>query len=245
MQFGIGNMNKIFSAKVAVFGIGGVGGYTVEALARSGVGTLDIFDDDVICVTNINRQIIAAHSTVGRYKVDVMKERILDINPDASVGAYKMFYLPENASEIDLSKYDYVVDAIDTMTAKIELIVQAKAADVPIICAMGAANKIDPTAFIVSDISKTEYDPLAKVLRKELRARGIKDVKVVYSKEPASAPIEDMEISCRTGCVCPPEAARTCLIRRQIPASNAFVPSAMGLIIAGEVVKDLAARDTL
>ncbi|GHU62200.1 tRNA threonylcarbamoyladenosine dehydratase [Clostridia bacterium] len=239
MQFGSENMEKIFSARVAIFGIGGVGGYTAEALARAGVGALDLVDDDLICLTNINRQITATHSTVGKYKVDVMRDRILDINPDARVGVYKMFYLPETANQIDLSQYDYVVDAVDTVTAKIELIVRAKAAGVPIICAMGAANKLDPTAFVVADIHKTEMDPLAKVIRKELRARGIKDVKVVYSKEPALTPIEDMEISCRTGCVCPPAAARTCLIRRQIPASNGFVPPAEGLIIAGEVIKDL------
>jgi tRNA A37 threonylcarbamoyladenosine dehydratase len=240
MQFGRENMEKLFAAKVAVFGIGGVGGYTAEALARTGIGALDLFDDDRICLTNLNRQITAMRSTVGQYKADVMKARIQDINPQCVVGARRMFYMPETADEVDLTQYSYVVDAIDTVTGKIELIVRAKAAGVPIICAMGAANKLDPTAFVVVDIHKTEMDPLAKVMRKELRARGIKDVKVVYSKEPPMTPVEDEEISCRTGCVCPPGTARTCTIRRQIPASNAFVPPVCGLILAGEVVKDLA-----
>jgi tRNA A37 threonylcarbamoyladenosine dehydratase len=232
-------MQKLFAAAVAVFGVGGVGGYCVEALVRSGIGAIDLFDDDKICLTNLNRQIIATHSTVGRYKVDVTKERVLDINPGCKVGAFKMFYMPDTADTVDLSRYDYVVDAIDTVTGKIELIVRAKAAGVPVICAMGAANKLDAAAFVVTDIHKTEMDPLAKVMRKELRARGVKDVKVVYSKEAPLTPIEDDEISCRTGCVCPPGTARYCTIRRQIPASNAFVPAAAGLILAGEVIKDL------
>jgi tRNA A37 threonylcarbamoyladenosine dehydratase len=234
-------MARIYAAKVAVFGIGGVGGYTAEALARSGVGAIDLFDDDRICLTNLNRQIIAMRSTVGRYKVDVMRERIMDINPDCQVGVFKMFYMPDTADGVDLSAYDYVVDAIDTVTGKIELISRAKAAGVPIICAMGAANKLDPTKFVVTDIFKTEMDPLAKVMRKELRARGLSGVKVVYSTEKPGTPIEDDEISCRTGCVCPPGTARYCTIRRQIPASNAFVPPVAGLILAAEVVKDLIA----
>ncbi|MDR1796513.1 MAG: tRNA threonylcarbamoyladenosine dehydratase [Clostridiales Family XIII bacterium] len=241
LQFGRGKMARIYAAKVAVFGIGGVGGYTAEALARSGVGAIDLFDDDRICLTNLNRQIIAMRSTVGRYKVDVMRERIMDINPDCQVGVFKMFYMPDTADGVDLSAYDYVVDAIDTVTGKIELISRAKAAGVPIICAMGAANKLDPTKFVVTDIFKTEMDPLAKVMRKELRARGLSGVKVVYSTEKPGTPIEDDEISCRTGCVCPPGTARYCTIRRQIPASNAFVPPVAGLILAAEVVKDLIA----
>jgi len=235
-------MQRVFDARVAVFGIGGVGGFCVEALVRSGIGAIDLFDDDRICLTNLNRQITATRSTVGKYKVDVMAERIADINPDCRVVTHKMFYMPDTSGEIDLAVYDYVVDAIDTVTGKIELITRAKEAGVPVICAMGAGNKLDATAFRVSDISKTEMDPLAKVMRKELRVRGIKDVKVVWSKEPPSEPEEDMEISCRTGCVCPPGTARTCLIRRQIPSSNAFVPATAGLIIAGEVIKDLVGR---
>ena len=230
MLFGPEKMQKLFAAKVAVFGVGGVGSYTAEALARSGIGSIDLFDNDVVCTSNINRQIIALHSSVGKYKVDVMRERILDINPGAEVGAYRIFYLPETADEVDLSKYDYVVDAVDTVTAKVELIVRAKDAGVPIICSMGAANKLDPTAFVVTDISKTEMDPLAKVIRKELRARGIKDVKVVYSKEPASAPFGDVE-----------PAVSMNSNKRQTPASNSFVPPVVGMILAGEVVKYLTA----
>jgi len=179
LQFGRENMLRVFDARVAVFGIGGVGGFCVEALVRSGIGAIDLFDDDRICLTNLNRQITATRSTVGKYKVDVMAERIADINPDCRVVTHKMFYMPDTSGEIDLAVYDYVVDAIDTVTGKIELITRAKEAGVPVICAMGAGNKLDATAFRVSDISKTEMDPLAKVMRKELRARGIKDVKVV------------------------------------------------------------------
>ncbi|MDR3364629.1 MAG: tRNA threonylcarbamoyladenosine dehydratase [Clostridiales Family XIII bacterium] len=245
LQFGRDAMQKLYSAKIAVFGVGGVGGYTAEALARTGIGAIDLYDDDKICLTNLNRQVIALRSTVGKYKADVMAERIHDINPGCKASAFKMFYMPDTADGVDLSVYDYVVDAIDTVTGKIELIVRAKAAGVPIICAMGAANKMDPTKFVVTDIHKTEMDPLAKVMRKELRARGIKDVKVVYSKEPPMAPIEDDEISCRTGCVCPPGTVRYCTVRRQIPASNAFVPPVCGLVLAGEVIKDLAASPPL
>ena len=228
MLLGEEKMQKLFAAKVAVFGVGGVGSYTAEALARSGIGSIDLFDNDLVCISNINRQIIALHSSVGKYKVDVMRERILDINPNAKVGAFRMFYLPENADEVDLSIYDYVVDAVDTVTAKVELIVRAKAAGTPIICSMGAANKLDPTAFVVADIRKTEMDPLAKVIRKELRARGIKDVKVVYSKEPASVPLGDEE-----------SVLSQDSNKRQTPASNSFVPPVVGMILAGEVIKDL------
>lgn len=232
-------MEQLYKSRVAVFGIGGVGSYTVEALARSGVGTLDLIDDDKVCLTNMNRQIYALHSTVGKYKVDVARERVLDINPQAVVNTYKTFYMPETAQQFDFSQYDYVVDAIDTVTGKIELVKQAKAAGVPIISSMGAGNKMDPTAFEVADIYKTSVCPLAKVMRRELKKRGITHLKVVYSKEPAMTPVDDMAISCHTNCICPPGTARKCTKRRQVPGSNAFVPSVVGLIIAGEVIKDL------
>ena len=232
-------MEKLFQARVAVFGIGGVGGYTVEALARSGVGTLDLIDDDRICLTNLNRQIFATRKTVGQYKVDVAQQRILEINPKAVVHTYKTFYAPQTAELFDFSQYDYVVDAIDTVTGKLELVEQAEKAGVPIISSMGAGNKLDPTAFEVADIYETSVCPLARVMRKELKKRGIEKLKVVYSKEPPMTPLDDMSISCRTNCICPPGTARKCTQRRQVPGSNAFVPSVVGLIIAGEVVKDL------
>lgn len=218
-------MERLASARVAVFGVGGVGGYTVEALARSGIGTLDLVDNDTVCLSNLNRQIIATHASVGKYKVDVAKARVKDINPDAVVNVHRTFYLPETAEQFHFSDYDYVVDAIDTVTGKLQLVEQAKAAGTPIICAMGAGNKMDPTAFEVADIAKTSVCPLAKVMRRELKKRGIFHLKVVYSKEqpltPLAAPLE--------------EGSK----RRQIPGSNAFVPSVAGLIIAGEVIKDL------
>ena len=227
------------SSRVAVFGIGGVGGYTVEALARSGVGALDLIDDDKVCLTNINRQIIATRKTIGKYKVDVAEERIHDINPDCVVRTYKTFYMPDTADQFDFSAYDYVVDAIDTVTGKLELIEQAQKAGTPIISSMGAGNKMDPTAFEVTDLYKTSVCPLAKVMRRECKKRGIKKLKVVYSKEEPIRPLEDMSISCRTHCVCPPGTVRKCTERRDIPGSNAFVPSVVGLIIGGEVIKDL------
>lgn len=239
LMLGKQGMEKLANARVAVFGIGGVGGYTVEALARSGVGALDIFDDDKVCLTNINRQIIATRKTVGKDKVDVAAERIAEINPNAIVTAHKLFYMPETAEQVDLSLYDYVVDAIDTVTGKIELIERAKESGVPIISSMGAGNKLDPTAFEVADIYKTSVCPLAKVMRYELRKRGIKGLKVVYSKELPREPIEDTDNSCNNNCICPPDTARKCTVRRQIPGSNAFVPPVVGLIIAGEVIKDL------
>ena len=234
-------MEKLFQARVAVFGIGGVGGYTVEALARSGVGTLDLIDDDKICLTNLNRQIFATRKTVGQYKVDIAQQRILEINPKAVVHTYKTFYAPQTAELFDFTQYDYVVDAIDTVTGKLELVEQAEKAGVPIISSMGAGNKMDPTAFEVADIYETSVCPLARVMRRELKRRGIRKLKVVYSKEPPMTPIDDMAISCRTNCICPPGTARKCTQRRQVPGSNAFVPSVVGLIIAGEVVKDLTA----
>lgn len=237
--FGKEAMDKLANSRVAVFGIGGVGGYTVEALVRSGIGAIDIIDDDKVCLTNINRQIFATRKTVGKYKVDVAEERILDINPAIKVTKHRTFYSPETASEFDFSQYDYVVDAIDTVTGKLELVENAKKCGTPIICSMGAGNKVDASAFEVTDIFKTSVCPLAKVMRYELKRRGIKHLKVVYSKEQPVKPVEDMAISCRSHCVCPPGTARKCTQRRQIPGSTAFVPSTVGLIIAGEVVKDL------
>ena len=239
LLFGEEGMEKLYRARVAVFGIGGVGGYTVEALARSGVGTLDLIDDDRICLTNLNRQIFATRKTVGQYKVDAAEQRILEINPGAVVHTRKTFYTPETADQFDLAQYDYVVDAIDTVTGKLELIVRAQAAGVPVISCMGAGNKMDPTALEVTDIYKTSVCPLARVMRRELRRRGVEKLKVVYSREPAMKPIEDMSISCRSHCICPPGTARKCSLRRDIPGSNAFVPPAAGLILAGEVVRDL------
>ncbi|WP_097006109.1 tRNA threonylcarbamoyladenosine dehydratase [Lacrimispora amygdalina] len=233
-------MKRLSEAKVAVFGIGGVGGYVVEALVRSGVRSFVLVDDDKVCLTNINRQIIATRKTVGKYKVEVMKERILEINPDAEVEMHKCFFLPENAGDFSFQDYDYVVDAVDTVTAKLQLVMQAKEAGVPVISCMGAGNKLDPTRFEVADIYKTSVCPLAKVMRRELKKRGVKKLKVVYSKEIPTRPIEDMSISCRTNCICPPGAAHKCTERRDIPGSLAFVPSVAGLIIAGEVIKDLS-----
>lgn len=232
-------MQRLADARVAIFGIGGVGGYVVEALARSGVGTLDLIDDDKVCLTNINRQITATRKTVGKYKVDVARERILEINPDANVNIYKTFYMPDTAAQFDFSEYDYVVDAIDTVTGKLELIMQADKVHTPIISSMGAGNKLDPSAFRVADIYQTKVCPLAKVMRRELKKRGIKKLKVVYSEEMPITPIDDMAISCKTNCICPPGTVRKCTQRRQVPGSIAFVPSVVGLIIAGEVVNDL------
>jgi tRNA A37 threonylcarbamoyladenosine dehydratase len=232
-------MEKLQNSRVAVFGIGGVGGYVCEALARSGVGAFDLIDDDKVCLTNLNRQIIATYKTIGKYKTDVMKERILDINPKADVRVHKCFFLPENADEFPYEDYDYMVDAVDTVTAKISLVMKAQEKHIPIISSMGAGNKLDGSQFKVADIYKTKVCPLAKVMRRELKKRGVKKLKVVYSEEQSIRPIEDMSISCRTSCVCPPGAKHKCTERRDIPGSVAFVPSVAGLIIAGEVVKDL------
>lgn len=235
-------MEKLKNAKVAVFGIGGVGGYVCEALVRSGVGAFELIDDDKVCLTNLNRQIIATRKTVGKYKTDVMKDRILEINPDARVEVHKCFFLPENADEFPFEEYDYIVDAVDTVTAKISLVMKAQEMNVPIISSMGAGNKLDASQFRVADIYKTKVCPLAKVMRRELKKRGVKKLKVVYSEEQPTRPVENMAISCRTNCICPPGAAHKCTERRDIPGSVAFVPSVAGLIIAGEVVKDLAAK---
>ena len=234
-------MEKLHNSRVAVFGIGGVGGYTVEALARSGVGTLDLIDDDKICLTNLNRQIFATRSTVGKEKVAAAKARIQDICPEITVHTHSCFFMPDTADQFDFHDFDYVIDAIDTVTGKLEIILRAKAAGVPVISAMGAGNKLDPTAFRVADIYDTKVCPLARVMRYELRKRHVRDVKVVYSEEKPVRPIEDMAISCRNHCVCPPGTVRKCTVRRDIPGSNAFVPSVAGLILAGEVIKDLTA----
>lgn len=226
-------------SRVAVFGVGGVGGYAVEVLARSGVGAIDLFDDDRVCLTNVNRQILATIKTVGKHKVDLAVERIHSINPQCQVNGYKMFYLVSNADEVDLSVYDYVVDSIDTVSAKMELVRRCKRLNIPIICSMGAANKLDASAFRVADISKTTMDPLAKVMRKRLRKEGINHFKCVFSPEVPIKPLEDNEISCAFHCICPNKDMRKCTDRRNIPASNAFVPAAAGIIIGGEVVLDL------
>lgn len=239
LLFGREAMDKLQNSRVAVFGIGGVGGYVCEALVRSGVYHFDLIDDDQVCLTNLNRQIIATRKTIGQYKVDVMRERILEINPDADVSVHKCFFLPENADEFPFEEYDYVVDAVDTVTAKIELVMKAQEKGVPIISSMGAGNKLDPSAFKVADIYKTRVDPLARVMRREMKKRGVKKLKVVYSEEDPKRPIEDMAVSCRNHCICPPGAQHKCTERRDIPGSTAFVPSVAGLIIAGEVIKDL------
>lgn len=229
---GAGGMERLKNARVAVFGIGGVGGYVVEALARSGIGTLDLIDNDKVCLTNLNRQIIATHSTVGEYKVDAAKKRVLDINPEAVVNTFKTFYMPETAAEFCFDVYDYVVDAIDTVTGKIELILRAEESHTPIISSMGAGNKMDPAAFRVADIYQTSVCPLAKVMRRELKKRGISRLKVVYSEEVPVA-LHGGEGSA--------SGENTLLERKRVPGSNAFVPPAAGLILAGEVVRDLIA----
>ena len=233
-------MQELANKRVAVFGIGGVGGYACEALVRSGIGAFDLIDDDKVCLTNLNRQIIATRKTVGKYKTEVMKERMLEINQNVDVRIHNCFFLPENADEFPFDEYDYIIDAVDTVTAKISIIMKANELGIPVISSMGAGNKLDPTAFRVADIYKTRVCPLAKVMRRELKKRGVKKLKVVYSEEQPTRPIEDMSISCRTNCICPPGAEHKCTERRDIPGSVAFVPSVVGLIIAGEVIKDIA-----
>lgn len=239
LLFGEESIEKLHNMRVAVFGIGGVGGYVCEALVRSGVGAFDLVDDDKVCLTNLNRQIIATRETVGRYKVDVMRDRILSINPKVDVRIHKCFFLPENADDFPFEEYDYVVDAVDTVTAKLEIIMRAKQLGIPVISAMGAGNKLDASRFKVADIYQTTMDPLAKVMRRELKKRGVKKLKVVFSDEKPTRPVEDMGISCRTNCICPPGAAHKCTERRDIPGSTAFVPAVAGLIMAGEIIKDL------
>lgn len=225
-------LEKLQNSRVAIFGVGGVGGYVCEALVRSGVGHFDLIDNDTVSLTNINRQIIALHSTIGKLKVDVMKERMLDINPDVDVSIHPCFYLPETADQFDFSNYDYVVDAIDTVTGKIEIIVQADAHQVPVISSMGAGNKLNPAMMEVSDIYKTSVCPLARVMRRELKKRHIKHCKVVYSKEkaiqPSQASLEKYGADSEEN-----------FTKKSIPGSTAFVPSVAGLILASEVIKDL------
>ena len=225
MIFGETAMTRLAASRVAVFGVGGVGGHVVEALARSGVGALDLIDNDRVAPSNINRQIVAVHSTIGMLKVDAAELRVRDIAPDCKVRTFPTFFMPETADEFDFTQYDYVVDAIDTVTGKIEIIMRAKAAGVPVISSMGAGNKVDPTAFEVADIYKTSVCPLARVMRREMKKRGVKSLKVVYSKEEALTPIAGL---------CEDSGSR-----RSTPGSNAFVPSVAGLIIAGEVIKEL------
>lgn len=220
LMFGNEAMNRLKNSRVAVFGIGGVGGYTAEALVRSGIGAVDLIDNDTVNESNINRQIIALHSTLGMYKADAMKLRVADINPECRVTVHKLFFMPDTAEQIDFSVYDYIVDAIDTVTGKIEIIMRAKAVNVPVISSMGAGNKLDPTKFEVSDIYKTSVCPLARVMRRELKSRGVESLKVLYSTEQAFRPQNKNE-------------------GKPVPASNSFVPSVAGLIIAGEVIKDL------
>jgi tRNA threonylcarbamoyladenosine dehydratase len=240
LLFGAQAMEKLKNSSVAVFGIGGVGSYAVEALVRGGVGGLALFDDDRVCLTNINRQVIATRQSVGMPKVEAMRERILEINPDCRVEMNPCFYTPANADQFDLSRYDYIVDAVDTVSAKLELAVRAVKAGVPIISCMGAGNKLDPTQFEVADIYSTSVCPLARVMRRELKARGIAKLKVVYSRELPLMPSSDCEISCREHGVCPPGTKRDCAARRAIPGSVSFVPPVAGMILAGEVLKDIA-----
>jgi tRNA A37 threonylcarbamoyladenosine dehydratase len=233
-------LEKLKNSKVAVFGIGGVGTYAVEGLVRSGVGKFVLVDDDCICLTNINRQLHATRKTVGRPKVEVMKERILEINPKAEVTTFQKFYLPESGDEMISDDYDYIIDAIDTVTAKIDIILKAKERGIPVISCMGAGNKLDPTRFEIVDIYKTTICPLAKVMRKELRQRGVESLKVLFSTELPVKPMETEDSSCSNSCICPKGTTRKCTVKHQIPGSISFVPSVAGLIIAGEVVKDIA-----
>lgn len=227
LLLGSNAIKKLQNARVAVFGLGGVGGYVVEALARSGIGKLDLVDNDVVSLSNLNRQILATHKTVGKYKTEVAAARVAEINPSCVVRTYNKFFLPENSAEFDFTQYDYVVDAIDTVSGKIGLVVAAEQANVPIISAMGTGNKLDPSAFKIADIYKTSVCPLAHVMRKELRRRGIKRLKVVYSEEAPLKPLENAEVATETP------------VRRATPGSTAFVPPVAGFIMAGEVVRDL------
>ena len=233
---GIEKLNK---AKVAIFGLGGVGSFVVEGLVRAGIQNFVLVDDDKICLTNLNRQIIATRKTVGKYKVEVARDRILEINPNANVEIFQEFYMPGSNSNILTEDLTYVVDCIDTVTAKIELVVNCKKLEIPIISAMGTGNKLDPSRFEITDIYKTSICPLAKVMRKELRKRNIESLKVIYSKEEPIKPDDNSESSCKKNCICPPGTARKCTIRNQVPGSISFVPSVAGLMIAGEIVREI------
>lgn len=234
---------KLAASRVAVFGVGGVGSYAVEALVRSGVGSFVLVDDDRICLTNINRQIHATMKTIGKPKVEAMRDRMLEINPKVSVEVHQLFYLPDNAETIMTGHFDYIIDAIDTVTAKIDLVMRARQMGIPIISSMGTGNKFDPTRLEITDLSKTTVDPLARVMRKELRARGITSLKVLFSREEPAKTLETQQTSCREGCVCPKGTVRKCTVRNHIPGSVSFVPPAAGLIIAGEVVRDIIGRN--
>ena len=239
LLIGEDGINKLQNAKVAVFGVGGVGSFVVEGLVRAGVGHFVLVDDDKICLTNLNRQIIATRKTIGKYKVDVAKERILEINPNATIETYQEFYMPNSESNILTEDLDYVVDCIDTVTAKIELVMNCKKLNIPIISEMGTGNKLDPSKFEITDIYKTSVCPLAKVMRKELRKRNIESLKVIYSKEEPIKINEEANCSCKTNCICPPGTKRKCSIRNQVPGSISFVPSVAGLMIAGEIVREI------
>ena len=245
MLIGKEAVKKLALSSVAVFGIGGVGASAAEALARSGVGRITLCDDDSVCLTNINRQLIATHKTVGRDKIEVMAERIREINPGAEVKLINSFYSRENAGDTDLTDYDYILDAVDTVSAKLLLVEKARDGNVAIISCMGTGNKLDPTRLEVTDIHKTSICPLAKVMRKELKARGITKLKVVYSQEPPIRPIEEDHNNCKFNCICPPDSARHCEKRRQVPGSVAFVPPVAGMIMAAEVVKALILPEKL
>ena len=238
LLIGSSGIEKLQNAKVAIFGIGGVGSFVVEGLVRAGVGNFILVDDDKICLTNLNRQAIATRNTIGKPKVEVAKERILEININAKVEIYQEFFMPDSKEILD-NTVDYIVDAVDTVTAKIELVIRANNLNIPIISCMGTGNKLDPTRFEVTDIYKTSVCPLAKVMRKELRLRGIKSLKVVYSKEEPIKINQESESSCKKNCICPPDTKRNCTIRNQVPGSISFVPSVAGLIISGEVIKDI------
>ena len=232
-------VEKLNKAKVAIFGLGGVGSFVVEGIVRAGVQNFVLVDDDKICLTNLNRQIIAKRKTVGKYKVEVARDRILEINPNANVEIFQEFYMPGSNSNILTEDLTYVVDCIDTVTAKIELVVNCKKLGIPIISAMGTGNKLDPSRFEITDIYKTSICPLAKVMRKELRKRNIENLKVIYSKEEPIKPDDNSESSCKKNCICPPGTARKCTIRNQVPGSISFVPSVAGLMIAGEIVREI------
>lgn len=244
MLIGTDGVERLHGARVAVFGVGGVGGYVVEALARSGVGAFDLIDNDVVAESNINRQIIATYDTIGRYKVDVMKERILSINPGAQVSVHPCFFLPENGDEFDFRQYTYVVDAVDTVTAKLEIIMRSKAAGVPVISSMGTGNKLDPAKFVVTDIHKTSVCPLAKVMRRELKKRGVESLKVVYSTEEAMKPLSVGTLQNREEQLTDAAEQPQSTSRRSTPGSVSFVPSVAGLIVAGEVIKDIIKSNT-
>ncbi len=238
------SLEKLYRATVAVFGIGGVGSYTAEAFARCGIGRIILVDDDLICVTNINRQLHATRATIGRPKVEAMRERILDINPDIVVEIHQKFYLPANGAELIRKDYDYIVDALDTVTAKIDIVIRAKALGIPVISCMGSGKKLDPTRFEVADLFDTSVCPLCRVMRIELRKRGIDRLKVVYSKEPLMEPFETEDASCKRSCVCPKgSSVRNCSTRRDIPGTISFIPAVAGLVAASAVVRDLIAGD--